>query len=82
MITPDVAMYRRNRGDIITSKEKMFRKDTDISTDEEPNPDVSRGKVVDAKKPNPLTSEIQPSSESGYRARSGRAVRKSKQFKD
>lgn len=72
LITPDRAMYRRN----------MFRKDTDISTDEEPNPDVSRGKVVDAKKPNPLTSEVPPSSESGYRTRSGREVRKPKRFED
>lgn len=82
LITPDGAMYRRNRGDIITSKEKMFRKDTDISTDEEPNPDVSQGEVVDTKKPNLLTSEVQPSSESGYRTRSGREVRKPKRFED
>ncbi|XP_065941089.1 uncharacterized protein [Magallana gigas] len=82
LITPDGAMYRRNRGDIITSKEKMFRKDTDISTDEEPIPDVSQGEVVDTKKPNLLTSEVQPSSESGYRTRSGREVRKPKRFED
>lgn len=75
-------MYRRHRGDIIASKEKMFRKDTDISTDEEPNPDVSQEEVVDAKKLNPLTSEVQPSSESGYRTQSGREVRKPKRFED
>ncbi|XP_062604740.1 uncharacterized protein K02A2.6-like [Saccostrea cucullata] len=81
MTTPE-GEYRRNRKDILISKEKNFNLKPAISIDDEPNSSQESDTAVDSQ--SAIVSEPQsPRNPTGsYRTRSGREVRKPKRFEE